>query len=218
MPKLFPFLRADSRSSTTLPLFPLKTVLFPGGSLPLKVFEQRYIDMTKGCLKDEKPFGVCLLTRGEEVAQRAAQGDRRAGDADVDFAQIGTLARIVSWDMPQLGILHLRTEGGTRFQVQSSSAGDDGLVVASVTDLPPEPAVELPDNFAPLVNLLELMIHRAGPENFSAPALGDASWVGYRLAELLPLPLPIKQSMLEINDSLVRLKVLAQFLKQQGLI
>jgi len=218
MPKLFPFLRADPRSPTALPLFPLKTVLFPGGLLPLKVFEQRYIDMTKGCLKDEQPFGVSLLTRGEEVAQRAAHGDRRGGDADVDFAQIGTLARIVSWDMPQLGILHLRTEGGTRFQVQSSRVGDDGLVVAAVTDLPPEPTVELPGNFAPLANLLELMISRAGPENVSAPALGDATWVGYRLAELLPLPLPIKQSMLEINDSLVRLKVLAQFLKQQGLV
>jgi uncharacterized protein len=112
----------------------------------------------------------------------------------------------------------LRTEGGTRFQVQSSRVGDDGLVVAAVTDLPPEPTVELPGNFAPLANLLELMISRAGPENVSAPALGDATWVGYRLAELLPLPLPIKQSMLEINDSLVRLKVLAQFLKQQGLV
>jgi len=214
MPKIFPFLRADSRSPTALPLFPLKTVLFPGGLLPLKVFEQRYIDMTKACLKDEQPFGVCLITRGEEVAQRNQLG----AVAPTDFALIGTQARIVSWDMPQLGILHLQTEGSTRFQVQSSSVTGDGLVAAQVTQLPPEPEVELPETFAPLASLLELMIHRAGPEKFSAPALNDASWVGYRLAELLPLPLPIKQSMLEINDSLVRLKVLAQFLKQQGLV
>jgi uncharacterized protein len=216
---MFPFHRADSRSPTTLPLFPLKTVLFPGRLLPLKVFEQRYIDMTKACLKDEQPFGVCLLTRGEEVAQRVAQRDQVAADAPIAFALIGTQARIVSWDMPQLGILHLKTEGGVRFQVQSSSVADDGLIVAQVTPLPPEPAVKLPEAFAPLASLLELMINRAGPENFSAqPALNDASWVGYRLAELLPLPLPIKQSMLEINDSVVRLKVLAQFLKQQGLV
>jgi uncharacterized protein len=214
MPNIFPFLRADSRSPTALPLFPLKTVLFPGGLLPLKVFEQRYIDMTKACLRDAQPFGVCLITRGEEVAQRNQLG----AVAPADFALIGTQARIVSWDMPQLGILHLQTEGGTRFQVQSSSITGDGLVVAQVTHLPPEPPVELPETFAPLANLLELMINRAGPDNFSAPALNDASWVGYRLAELLPLPLPIKQSMLEINDSLVRLKVLAQFLKQQGLV
>ena len=212
---MFPFLRAGPRVPTTLPLFPLKTVLFPGRLLPLKVFEQRYIDMTKACLKDEQPFGVCLLTRGEEVAQR----DQAAADAAVAFALIGTQARIVSWDMPQLGILHLKTEGGTRFQVQSSSVADDGLVVAQVTLLPPEPALKLPEAFAPLASLLELMIDRAGPENFAAQlALDDASWVGYRLAELLPLPLAIKQSMLEINDSVVRLNVLAQFLKQQGLV
>jgi Lon protease-like protein len=217
MPTLFPFLRAEPRSPTTLPLFPLKTVLYPGGLLPLKVFEQRYIEMTKACLKDERPFGVCLLTRGEEVAPRTVQRDQPAGPG-IDFALIGTLARIVSWDMPQLGILHLQTEGGTRIKVQSSSVTGDGLVVAQATNLPPEPTVKLPETFAPLASLLELMINRAGPENFSAPALEDASWVGYRLAELLPLPLPIKQSMLEINDSLVRLKVLAQFLKQQGLV
>ncbi len=219
MPQMFPFLRAGTRSPTTLPLFPLKTVLFPGRLLPLKVFEQRYIDMTTACLKDEQPFGVCLLTRGEEVAQRVAQRDHVVARTSIAFALIGTQARIVSWDMPQLGILHLKTEGGTRFQVQSSSVADDGLIVAQVTPLPPEPAVKLPEAFAPLASLLELMIKRAGPENFSAqPALNDASWVGYRLAELLPLPLAIKQSMLEINDSVVRLKVLAQFLKQQGLV
>ncbi|HEY8623776.1 MAG TPA: LON peptidase substrate-binding domain-containing protein [Casimicrobiaceae bacterium] len=216
---MFPFLRAGTRSPTTLPLFPLKTVLFPGRLLPLKVFEQRYIDMTTACLKDEQPFGVCLLTRGEEVAQRVAQRDHVVARTSIAFALIGTQARIVSWDMPQLGILHLKTEGGTRFQVHSSTVADDGLIVAQVTPLPPEPAVKLPEAFAPLASLLELMIKRAGPENFSAqPALNDASWVGYRLAELLPLPLAIKQSMLEINDSVVRLKVLAQFLKQQGLV
>ena len=211
---------APMRAPATLPLFPLKTVLFPGGVLPLKVFEQRYIDMTKACLRDEQPFGVCLLTRGDEVAKpipATATGEMRASAA-VDFAQIGTQARIVSWNMPQLGILHLKTEGATRFQVQSSSVGGDGLVHARLSYLPPEPSVELPENFAALAGLLELMIKRVGSENFSTPALGDASWVGYRLAELLPLPLPIKQSMLEINDSLVRLKVLAQFLKQQGLV
>jgi hypothetical protein len=107
-PAMMPFRRgAPSREPLTLPLFPLKAVLFPGGLLPLKVFEQRYIDMTKTCLKEDQPFGVCLLTRGEEVAQRSA-GDPYAASGSVDFAPIGTQARIVSWDMPQLGILHLK--------------------------------------------------------------------------------------------------------------
>lgn len=211
---MFTFLRgASSREPHALPLFPLKTVLFPGGVLPLKVFEQRYITMTKVCLKDDKPFGVCLLTLGDEVPSP----ERPA--VELEFAPIGTLARITSWDMPQLGIMHLRTEGETRFQVQAHRIEDDGLVVGQVTALPPEPAVELPQVFNRLAALLELLINRVGKENFRAElALTDASWVGYRLAEILPLPLAIKQTMLEINDSQIRLKVLAQFLTQQGLI
>ncbi|HEX7270813.1 MAG TPA: LON peptidase substrate-binding domain-containing protein [Casimicrobiaceae bacterium] len=208
------FLRAaGTREPSPLPLFPLKTVLFPGGVLPLKVFEQRYISMTKACLKDDRPFGVCLLTQGEEVS---GAGPTRTA---TEFAPIGTLARITNWDMPQLGILHLRTEGDTRFQVQSHSVAEDGLVIGQVTALAPEPSLALPENYVPLSKLLELLIGRVGRENFPADlALDDASWVGYRLAELLPLPLHIKQSMLEINDCEVRLKVLAQFLRQQGLI
>jgi hypothetical protein len=211
---MFPFLRgASSREPSALPLFPLKTVLFPGGVLPLKIFEQRYVTMTKACLKDDSPFGVCLLTRGDEVAGAAA------AKSGLAFAPIGTLARITAWDMPQLGILHLRTEGEMRFQVHTHTIAEDGLVVGQVTPLAPEPALALPEAFQPLANLLELIINRVGKENFPAElALTDASWVSYRLAEILPLPLPIKQSMLEINDSEIRLKVLAQFLTQQGLL
>ena len=208
-----PFRRAaPSREPLTLPLFLLKTVLFPGGLLPLKVFEQRYIDMTKRCLKDDQPFGVCLLTRGDEVARRSAPAAR-------EFAPIGTLARITSWDMPQLGILQLKTEGSERFQVQSHRIADDGLVVAEATPLAAEPRLALSEIHRPLAELLELMVNRVGRENFAGdPALDDASWVGYRLAELLPLPATIKQSMLEINDSEVRLTAITRFLKQQQLL
>ena len=181
--------------------------------LPLKVFEQRYIEMTKVCLKDDQPFGVCLLKGGDEVARPGAPV------AAPDLAAIGTLARITACDVPQLGILHLRTEGGTRFQLQSHAVADDGLVVGQVTALAPEPVMPLPEAYRPLAKLLELLIDRVGRENFANElALDDASWVGYRLAELLPLPLPIKQSMLEINDCEVRLKVLAQFLKEQEVL
>ena len=208
------FLRgAASRQPTALPLFPLKTVLFPGGMLPLKVFEQRYVTMTKACLKDDAPFGVCLLTRGEEVVRSPA------GASELAFAPIGTRARIVSWDMPQLGIFHIRTEGITRFQVRSHSVSSDGLTVGEVTEIAPEPAREISEPFKPLARFLEVLIERAGKDNFPADlALGDASWVGYRLAEVLPLPLTIKQSMFEINDAEVRLTALAQFLKKQNLL
>jgi uncharacterized protein len=194
-----------------LPLFPLSTVLFPGGVLPLKVFEQRYIDMAKACLADNRPFGVCLITQGDEVA--VPQGAAPA------IANVGTLARITDWDMPQLGILHVATRGEARFQVQGHAVAASGLIQGDVTALAPEPARPLAEEYAPLVKLLELVASRVGPQNFPAERdYGDASWVGYRLAELLPLPLSIKQSMLEINDADVRLKVLQQFLSQQGLI
>ena len=194
-----------------LPLFPLHTVLYPGGMLPLKLFEQRYVEMAKSCLRDATPFGVCLITRGEEVALPAS--------ASPEFAAIGTTATIVEWDMPQLGILQVRSRGGARFHVHSHAVRADGLVVGEVTSIPAEPNVPLGAGHAPLARLLELLADRIGAQHFPAPAaFDDASWVGYRLAELLPLPLSIKQSMLEINDSAVRLQALQQFLARQGVL
>ncbi|MEO8506933.1 MAG: LON peptidase substrate-binding domain-containing protein [Betaproteobacteria bacterium] len=199
------------REPYSLPLFPLKTVLFPGGLMPLKVFEQRYIDMTKACLRENRPFGVCLITRGDEVA--ANRG------ATPEIAGVGTLARITDWDMPELGILHVTTHGEGRFQIRSHDVQPSGLVVGEVTPIPIEPAKSLAETYAPLASLLELIATRVGPQNFPAARdYGDASWVGYRLAEFLPLPLHIKQSMLEINDADVRLQVLQKFLAQQGVL
>jgi len=210
---IWPFTGAgdNDRRPYPVPLFPLKTVLFPGGLLPLKVFEQRYIDMTKACLAHNSPFGVCLITQGDEVGA--------SRDALPQFCAIGTLARISDWDMPQLGILHIATMGESRFHVQNHSVEESGLVVGDVAPISPEPRLPLAEVFTPLAKLLELIAGRIGPQNFpAAHDYGDSSWVGYRLSELLPLPLHIKQSMLEINDAEVRLKVLQQFLTQQGLI
>ena len=199
------------RAPWPLPLFPLRTVLFPGGLLPLKVFEQRYIEMTKACLRDEQPFGVCLITQGDEVA--------RGDGATPDIASVGTLARITNVDMPQMGILHLSTEGGMRFEVREQAADKLGVIVAQVTTLADEPRHRLAETYVPLAKLLEVIAAKLGAQNF--PAEGqyeDATWVGYRLAELLPLPLAIKQSMLEVNDANVRLAALKQFLERQGLL
>jgi Lon protease-like protein len=205
-----PFSPSTTRAAP-LPLFPLRTVLFPGGLLPLKVFEARYVEMTKRCLSDDAPFGVCLLTEGDEVA--------RPGSAAPRFAEVGTLARIVDWDMPELGILHLATRGGERFRVTAQRTDASGLVVGEVVALEAEPALALPQAHEPLAKLLELIATRLGPANFPAERrYDDASWVGYRLAELLPLPLKVKQSMLEINEPGVRLVVLHRFLREQGVL
>ena len=199
------------RKPWTLPLFPLRTVLFPGGLLPLKIFEQRYIEMTKSCLRDERPFGVCMITEGNEVAQ--------PDGTTPQFASVGTLARIINFDMPQLGILHVQTQGITRFEVRKSTVDATGLSIGEVTTIADEPSHPLPDTYAPLARILGVIAAKLGPENFPAvTAYDDASWVGYRLAELLPLPLSIKQRMLEVNDANVRLTALNQFLERQGLV
>jgi len=194
-----------------LPLFPLHTVLFPGGLLPLKVFEQRYVELTKACLRDGSGFGVCLITRGNEVAG--------AGSAPPEFARVGTLATIDAWDMPELGIIHLRTRGGERFEVLSHTVRADNLIVAEVAPIPPDPPKAVPAAHAPLARLLEQLAQRVGAEHFPAErAFDDASWVGCRLAELLPLPPSIKQGMLEISDPVVRLELLQRLLVRQGVL
>jgi uncharacterized protein len=193
-----------------LPLFPLHTVLFPGGILPLKVFEQRYIDMTKGCMRDERPFGVCMIIQGDEVARDGAVPR---------FASVGTEARITNFDMPELGILHLQTRGGARFQVRGHAVEASGLVVGEVSAIADEATYPLPESCSPLAKILEVIAARLGPQNFPDDGhYDDASWVGYRLAELLPLPLSIKQRMLEVSDANVRLAALKQFLERQGLV
>lgn len=208
---MWPFSGGGGRDTETIPLFPLKTVLFPGGLLPLKIFEQRYIDMAKACLRDSRPFGVCLITQGDEVAS--------AGAASPEIATVGTLARIRDFDMPQLGILHVSTLGETRFQIRRHATQPNGLLTGEVVALAPETPTPLAPEYKPLASLLELIASRVGPQNFPVQRdYEDASWVGYRLAEVLPLPLTVKQSMLEINEPQVRLKVLQQFLSQQGLI
>ena len=189
-----------------LPLFPLNTVFFPGGMLPLKVFEQRYMDMVKRCLQDESPFGVCLIKEGAEVGATA-----------IPHA-IGTLARIGSWDMPQLGVLNVRAMGTQRFQILDYATQADGLLIAQAIKLPIEPATPLPPEHAVCAAVLKHIVDHVGKEKFEPPFdFEDGVWVGYRLAEIMPIKATAKQDMLEMNDTLIRLDVLHKFLAQQGL-
>jgi len=193
-----------------LPLFPLKTVLFPRGRLALRIFEQRYLAMAKSCLAGEKPCGVCLITQGEGVATPGAAGAP-------EFAAVGTFARIQAWDMPQLGILQVTAVGEARFAVQAHELMPDGLVVADVAPMAPEPFVAMSAERRPLAELLEHLAARVGPQHVpDERALDDASWVGGRLAELLPLPLPMKQALLELNDAHARLAALQRFVDAHG--
>jgi hypothetical protein len=169
-------------------------VLFPGGRLPLRIFESRYMDMAKACLKDGSPFGVCLIVEGREVGEPATP------------ANVGTLARISAWDMPQLGMLHVTALGERRFRVLERRVQSDGLALASVQFLAEDIDAPVPEHCANCVRLLERVIEQQGALFEPPHRLDSSSWVGSRLAELLPLPLPAKQELLELDDARARLE------------
>lgn len=166
-------------------LFPLGTVLFPGGALPLKIFEQRYLEMTKACIRENLPFGVCLIREGREVGTAAVP------------EPIGCLATIEQWDMPHTGMFHLQARGSERFRIHETRVAANGLLSGDVEILPP---VETCAPDADCVGLLQRVIEQAGAENFPQPIrLDDAAWVVYRIAEMLPMPLAEKQLLLQIT-------------------
>jgi uncharacterized protein len=187
-----------------IPLFPLQTVLFPGGPLPLRIFEPRYVDMVSRCLKTSVGFGVALIREGEE-----------AGAATVH--DIGTVASIVDWDQLSDGTLGIVVIGGARFLLRSSRRQEDGLNLGWVKLLEVEPTVSLPERFQDMARLLESVFEDLGPHyRHVSPDFGDAGWVGCRLAELLPIDLEHKQRCLELSDPVARLEYLEPLLKGLG--
>jgi uncharacterized protein len=191
----------------TLPIFPLGTVLFPGGVLPLKIFEQRYLDMTAICLRDNRPFGVCLIKEGNEVGAPAIP------------EATGCTASIIEWDMEQLGVLRVRTEGVQRFRIINWQVAKSCLISAEVQMLPRDKQIPLFPELRECANVLKRVIEKMGTGHFRLPLkLDEPSWVGYRLAELLPIKLNEKQEILEIDDPITRMRIIRGFLAQQGLL
>ena len=173
-------------------------MLFPGGRLPLRIFENRYMDMAKRCLKDGTPFGVCAIREGTEV--------NSAVGAPAVPAEIGCTARIAQWDMVQLGVLEIVAGGEGRFRILERRVEKNGLQVARVALLPAERDGPVPESCSACVRLLERVIEQHGALLPSPHRVDSASWVSARLAELLPLPLSVKQELLEIDDAATRLE------------
>lgn len=185
-------------------IFPLGTVLFPGGLLPLKVFEQRYIEMTKACLRDNRPFGVCLIREGREVGTAAVP------------EPVGCLAAIEQWDMPQLGVFQLLARGGDRFRIREMRVAPNNLISATIEIIPPDTGAAAPDPLCRKV--LQAIVDQVGAERFPSPLrLDDPAWLGYRLAEVLPIEAREKQELLEFTDSGQRLERVRALLVKQGL-
>jgi|GraSoiStandDraft_4_1057263.scaffolds.fasta_scaffold816536_2 Lon protease-like protein len=197
-----------------LPLFPLDTVLFPGGVLPLKIFEARYIDMVRDCMKRDAPFGVVRIKSGKEVGA-AAEPDR-----------VGCIAHIVGWDMADLGLLMLQTSGSQRFRILETRVLADQRIEAR-TELIPDDAevpasMELVACARALKTVIEDITEAAGGSGFRPfPAelrLDSACWVANRWCEILPISTLARQKLLELSDAQSRLNIVHQYLLQHGII
>jgi len=200
----------------SLPLFPLGAVLFPGGVLPLRIFEVRYLDMIGRCHKAGAPFGVVLLTQGHEVRQPGATET---------FSQVGTLATISDLDNPRPGLMMIRAVGAQRFRITASDQLRHGLWVADVERIPADMAVPIPDDLkvtaTALGKLIQSLQQKAGnPDQLPLQGpwrLDDCGWVANRWCELLPLPVQLKQRMMELDNPLVRLELVGDVLARTGI-
>lgn len=191
-------------AAPSLSLFPLRTVLFPGGRLQLRVFERRYLDLVRDCARAGSVFGVCLILDGDEAGTPATP------------AAVGTSARIVNFDTLPDGLLGITVEGEDRFHVDAVRVRDNGLIVASVRWLPAAPAQCVPPEYGLLARLLEDLLGHDDDLPADARYLDDADWVAYRLAERLPMAGHERQGLLQRDDSHGRLNHLLAWLSRPG--
>lgn len=184
--------------SRTLPLFPLGSLVFPGGPLPLRIFEPRYVNLVKRCMQTDTGFGVVLLFRGNE-----------AGTAEATTAGIGTEVRIVDFDRLPDGLLGITCRGQQRFRILRAWREADGLNMAEVEDLPPPPVTAIPTELRFLAEILERVMPELGEDYAALEArYDDAQWVSCRLAEVLAMETFERQALLELDDPVARLQML----------
>ena len=202
---------------SSLPLFPLGSVLFPDGLLALRVFEVRYLDMVRKCHQAGAPFGVVSLTQGQEVRQAGAPEER--------FNDIGTLAVIEQLETPQPGLITVLCRGSQRFRITRRSHLPHGLWTADVGHIERDLTVPVPEDLkkastalAQVLNTLQVrdpdLPHLVTP---TAAQLDDCGWVANRWCELLPVPLELKQRLMELDNPLVRLEFVGDVLERTGI-
>jgi uncharacterized protein len=215
---------ADLLQLNSLPLFPLKAVLYPGGSLQLQIFEVRYLDLMGKCHKTGAPFGVVALTQGSEVQKPA--GALPTGDAFAveTFVDVGTLATITEFSSPQPGLMVLRCTAGQRFRIAQRSRLKHGLWVGDVQQLPADRPTPIPPDLLvvslALQNLWQSLRERAPAQLPEVPLphlFDDCGWVANRWCELLQLPPELKQSLMQLDNPLLRLELVGDFLNRAGI-
>ncbi len=189
-------------STITIPIFPLHAVLFPGGTLPLRIFEPRYLDMVSACMKENKGFGVCLIKEGSEVGKAA------------DTYETGTLSEISYFNQQPDGLLGITALGKQRFEILSTEIQSNQLTLAEVELLDNEQPCTLPEQYSGAAKTLQGLLEQLGyPFMKMEKHYDEASWVGSRLAELLPIRLEQKQYFLQLNDPIQRMERLAALLE-----
>lgn len=183
---------------THVPIFPLSRVLFPEGTLRLRVFEARYLDMVSACLKQDVPFGVSMIIEGQEVGRAAS------------FYRIGTLAKIINWAQSSDGVLEIEVLGCQRFRVLDQTVTTKELATANIQLLTDVSSMQVPTGLSALTEMLRNVRAKNQPEHAVADEgrFNDANWVGYRLSEILPIELVMRQRLLEIDNPIERLQLI----------
>jgi len=217
---------SEALTLSSLPLFPLGAVLYPGGVLPLRIFEVRYLDMIGKCHKAGAPFGVVSLIEGSEV-RRPADAAAPTGDgfAHETFSSVGTLATITEFSIPQPGLMVIRCTGAQRFEISRREKLKHGLWIADVTRLEDDQPVAIPpdlqaaaDALGRLIKSLQVRdIPQAQMPLQSPYRLDDCGWVSNRWCELLPIPLELKQRLMQLDNPLMRLELVSDILERTGI-
>ncbi|OON60743.1 peptidase S16 [Massilia sp. KIM] len=203
-------------STISMPLFPLSTVLFPDGVLPLQVFEVRYLDMISRCLLEETPFGVVLLTSGHEVRQPGAEQER--------FVAAGTIASVTETTATTPGLLQVLCRGGSRFNIVTAEQRLNGLWMAEAELVEDDQSVRVPSELQGAADALDRVLaslHDVPQHRWPVQPpfrLEDCGWVANRWCELLPLPNQQKHRMLMLDNPVIRLELLHDVLDEHGLI
>lgn len=191
---------------TEIALFPLRTVMFPRGRLSLQIFEQRYLDLVRDCLRGDYGFGICYLRSGEEIIKAGTQQS---------VHRTGSYVRIVDWDQLDNGLLGITVEAFQKFTVNNCYEGEDGLLMADVTysesDVASVDTIPIAEDCEGLVELLRSLEQHPLVQEMNLSIDYDNVWdLGWRLSELIPVEMKYKQKLLEIDDPWDRLNAIEE--------
>ena len=187
-------------SDQRIPIFPLRTILFPGSKLPLRIFEPRYLDMVSACMRSKREFGIVLSRKVPQPGM-------------LETYATGTLATIIDWNQGNDGLLGITVLGTNKFELLSMIKQEDGLNIGEIKIIEREEDFKAPPNFDNMINLLEAILDDIDLHDDREKFFESASWVSFRFAEILPLKIEDKQKCLEFDDPILRLNFLEPLIK-----